>query len=73
MRTNRLGLLIITSALLVAFGQGCGGCDEDEDGECRADHDTCVTACDPLGTDYTSCVETCNDKLDECLEDSGCA
>ncbi len=73
MKINHLGLVLITSALLLATGPGCGGCDEDEDGECRAAHNTCVNSCDPLDSDYSGCVEACDNTLDECLEDSGCA
>lgn len=72
MKRARLGMLIIASTLLVAFGPGCGGCDEDDESTCRSTQTTCVSSCDPLGGDYDGCVATCNSNLTTCLEDAGC-
>ena len=47
-------------------------CNEEGQTTCSATHSSCVSACDPLGGGYESCVADCDAALCTCLDDNGC-
>ena len=73
-------VLLIAAMVLGVWAISCdsdndekgSGCNEDGKSSCAATHSTCVSACNPLGGGYETCVNDCDIALCDCLQDSGC-
>ena len=80
MKTRLLVLAVMLASFVglavVACDSGDGDktaeCNEEGKTTCEATHSSCVSACDPLGGGYESCVADCNTALCACLSDNGC-